>query len=49
MNKTKSLIAGIGMTSMLLFSGCASTSNNTNLIQMSKKSKKNSKGDTWEC
>ncbi|MGB5794070.1 imelysin family protein [Poseidonibacter sp.] len=38
MNKTKSIIAGIGMTSMLLFSGCASTSNNTNLIQMSKKS-----------
>lgn len=38
MNKTKSLIAGIGMTSMLLFSGCATTSSNTNVIQMTKKS-----------
>ena len=38
MNKTKSIIAGISITSMLLLSGCTSTSTNLNTVQMIKKS-----------
>ncbi len=38
MRKTKSIIAGIGMTSMLIFAGCAASVNETKSVEMVKKS-----------